>query len=376
MLTKLKAAAVALLALTGLSAGMAKAETLPCDTQGWLAAEKSLVITDLSVVNDSRAKKNGAWSFARMMAAAHPAIAATKLGDAAHSWLDQFGTIASLNGFKVDERTPGAMLGNWPRVGVPQGNIGSGTNLDVTRAPLRLLAIVYRLDLNEGRFVFGATDPQTGIKDFAVIFEFQLPAGATPGFWPESFAALSSSPFGPAYNKRLETLTDLFTKPDSGTTLLKTVRTNEQYFGQGWDLREFRVNAAGTALVLGTPEKTPDVSLNGANGAKLVDWVKAHGEAIKSGDYAIPAEFQGGSAFLEDDHFKWLKSAQGVEPAVRAAFAMGTCNGCHGRETDTRFLHIAPRLAIEPAKLSKFLVDEMKIRASQLTKKVCLAAAP
>ena len=90
------------------------------------------MITDLSVVNDSRAKKNGAWSFARMMAAAHPALAATKLGDAAHAWIEQFGAVDALNGYKLDQRTPGPLFSNWPRVGAPQGTIGTGTNLDVT----------------------------------------------------------------------------------------------------------------------------------------------------------------------------------------------------------------------------------------------------
>ena len=243
------------------------------------------------------------------------------------------------------------------------------------KAPLRLAAIVYRQDLNEGRFVFGATDPQTGTRDFAVIFEFGLPAQADADFWPQAFASLSTMSHGQDFNKELQSLTDLFTKPSEGTRL-NQVRSNEQYFGQGWEMREFRVNAAGTALVIGTVKQTPDVSLNAGSGnAKLIEWVKGHGAEIKSGNYELPVELRSGSGFLEDDHFKWLKNGeqQGIEPAVRTAFAMNTCSGCHGRETETRFLHIAPRLAIEPAKLSKFLVDELKVRKSTLTKTVCAA---
>ena len=56
-------------------------------------------------------------------------------------------------------------------------------HIDLTRAPLRLLAIVNRMDLRdlskgsagEGRFVFGVLDGNGNPLEFTLILEYRLP---------------------------------------------------------------------------------------------------------------------------------------------------------------------------------------------------------
>jgi hypothetical protein len=361
-LAKILMRTVAALALT--QATSLRAASL-CSAPNTVDATKSLVITDLTVVNDARASKTGAWSFARVFGAALPG--ASKLGEAAYDWLDLFGSVTSVNGFAVAPRTPGPMLQNWPEL--------ADGNLDVKKAPLRLLAIVYRPDLvsaaapaGEGRFVYGATDPLIGTKNLTVIFEFALPAGKD---WQRAFADLSLKSFGPAYNQRLQALTEAFLTPTDGRSHVMQVRTNEQYFGQGWDLREFKPDQHGARLVAAPVAQTPDPSLNRADAAELIDWIQANRGAIAQGTHTVPERVLGATGFLIDDFFFWLKSVPGLDEGTRHAFAKATCNGCHGGETGTRFLHIAPRLAVEPARLSVFLKAEMASRRSALEAAVC-----
>jgi hypothetical protein len=44
-----------------------------------------------------------------------------------------------------------------------------------------------------------------------------------------------------------------------------------------------------------------------------------------------------------------------VNPEARHLFSLNTCNGCHGAETDTTFLHVNPRSAGAVASLSAFM---------------------
>lgn len=348
----LRHAAAAILMFFAVTA-VAAPVSLPCATQGWVAADKSLVINDLTVVNDARAKKAGAWSFAHLMQGALPG--ADKLGKATYAWLDQVGALKTLNGYKLDERTPGPMLDNWP----------GGEDLVMAEAPMRLLAVVFRPDVNEARFVFGATDKANGKKDFTVIFEYQIPEdmGLT------AIAALSTMPFGVTFNKALQAITDKIVEPRAVTTHLMRVRTNEQYFGQGWDLREFHQDETKSRLVQTPVAQTPDISLDGGQG--LAAWLKDNGAAVMAGSYQVPKALLGASAFLIDDEFAWMKSVPGVDESVRHTFAKGTCNGCHGGETGTRFVHIAPRPANEKAALSTFLKNDLKVRKALLEKAVC-----
>ena len=110
-----------------------------------VAVGRELMITAVSVVEDpvrtkwtgSLANKNdGAWQFGRLMTA----MAGTKNpSDFVLAWLNQWSANRTVNGEVVPARTAiSGIINAWPKV---------GGKLDLTKAPLRLLAIVNRLDL-------------------------------------------------------------------------------------------------------------------------------------------------------------------------------------------------------------------------------------
>jgi hypothetical protein len=128
-----------------------------------VSAARELMITNVSVVDDpirtrfdpaSRDPRNGVWTFKHLAEgmARRPQDAPAMI----EAMLASFSTPRTVNGFTVAAR-PGLqaqVLAAWPRT-------ASGA-LDLARAPLRLQAIVSRVDLRnldagdagEGRFVF------------------------------------------------------------------------------------------------------------------------------------------------------------------------------------------------------------------------------
>ena len=148
----------------------------PCSVR----TRAELMIKDVSVVEDPvRTVGDGPWTFARLMenlapsAAAAPAMVEGML----RTWL----TDQTVNTFVIPARPAmnDLVLNSFPRRADGQ--------LDLTKAPVRLLAIVNRIDLRdlasgnagEGRFVFGVLDPSGFQQQFTMIFEFKLPAKTT-----------------------------------------------------------------------------------------------------------------------------------------------------------------------------------------------------
>jgi hypothetical protein len=67
------------------------------------------------------------------------------------------------------------------------------------------------------------------------------------------------------------------------------------------------------------------------------------------------APFQAASVFNNID----LWTAPGINnPEARHKLSLNTCNGCHGGETNTGFLHVEPRRAGEASVLSAFMTGE------------------
>ncbi|RKH89872.1 hypothetical protein D7Y04_43365, partial [Corallococcus sp. AB038B] len=81
--------------------------------------------------------------------------------------------------------------------------------------------------------------------------------------------------------------------------------------------------------------------------------------------------------------------APGVNTEARHKFSMNTCSGCHSGETQTEFLHVAPRVAGKAAVLSPYLkgttvtdpvthatrvFDDLGRRADDLKALVCPSA--
>jgi hypothetical protein len=343
-----------------------------CNTK--VDADRSLLITNLSVVNDRRSQNGGPWSFEAIFKQA--VGEAPNPGVAAYDWLHQFSSKRSYNGYDLPDRSSGPLFAIWP---ITTSDSSGNVSLDLTKNPMTLLAIVFRTDIvnenfGEGRFVFGVTDPIKGPQDMTVIFEFLMqrtPNLPTKKAWYQAIADLSKLENGEAYNRALHRLTAEFTYPYSGSTQLRRLRTNDQFFGQGWDMREFRYDRRERRLMMTAVEKTPDFSLNSEIGNELTSWILENRETIIDGNYQLPGKFASGSGFLLDDTFSWFARNPNLDGELRRHFAVNTCSGCHGRATKTAFLHLSPRALTEESKRSDHLTQDLIKRKTQLQDFIC-----
>jgi hypothetical protein len=249
-------------------------------------------------------------------------------------------------------------------------------NLDL--APFRLLAIVNRVDLSEpvapgssageGRFVFGLYNALTGAPHAAtIIFEYDLPPPRDAFAWENDWHALSGLGAGtPAYLSTLGTVTGNFTRagayagrPNGGSAIAQ-VRTNEIEYGAQWVMREYTLHDVGLGLNRQRllPDTTKLTPIDSANlTADLDGWLTANAPAIDALTHSVPLLFPSGATALGGQaSAPMIWSHTGALPAsTRHFFGLATCNGCHTEETDTLFLHVAPRPPGARAALSPFL---------------------
>jgi hypothetical protein len=313
------------------------------------------------------------------------------------TWL----TDQHVNGFAIPARpTMQTLLDRWPRS--PDGT------LDLARAPLRLLAIVNRVDqrdlsratAGEGRFVFGVVGPNGEPEEFTIILEYALPAKTEAEIrgWIDAWHALGALPFpSEAYNAALEALTLRFSgrgaapgRPNGNA--LDQLRTNEFTLEPRWELRQFALSADTGLLAPAPVALTPDLSLD--NTDRLARYINENEAAIIAERHVVPAEYEG-SPFLGgavfNDLIGW--AAPGVRSSeARFRLSLNTCNGCHGStETNTAFLQIQPRLPGRKSALSPFLagttvfdpvtreqrqLNDLARRKSDLTSLVCPTPPP
>jgi hypothetical protein len=105
-------------------------------------------------------------------------------------------------------------------------------------------------------------------------------------------------------------------------------------------------------------KQTPDININ--NTATLASWVDANALAIlnlkRKASIEVPLKLNGKpfrAGAITNSIDVWNSSAVNRHAMFRVA--MNTCNGCHGAETATSFLHIGPREPGTAAPLSAFL---------------------
>ena len=340
--------------------------------QARLIPNRSLVIRHLPVVNDPVRTQwtgnmtnpaDGAWHFGKLMSQmAGPKNTRAFTRRLFQSWAQD----RRVNG----ELVPGKpevvnILQQWPK--------RPGGALDMTKAPFRLLAIVNRMDLRrlskgdagEGRFVFGLVDPDGNPRDFWVILEYKLPASnrAKVEGWARDWQDLSFlNPNSAAYKNKLQAITNRFTKRNArpgkpNGSAIAQIRTNEIMAGS-WELREFGLNRHGH-IVAKPVVNTPRKSFNGT--PALASWINRNTNHILNGSAGVPRvakigkrkrRFLGGAVTNNMDFW----SAEGIQNATaRHKFSLNTCNGCHGAETSTGFVHIGQRQQGEQASLSGFM---------------------
>jgi hypothetical protein len=335
-----------------------------------VATGRELMIRNLGVVEDAvRTRwtggladpKDGAWTFGRLM---RNMAGANDPELFVRSWLSRWETDRTVNGFVVPARPniKPTVISGWPKLASGQ--------LDLKKAPMRLLAIVNRMDLRnlsagnagEGRFVFGVTDSAGNALSFTVILEYKLPAASLTEAqeWAKQWHALGTmTPGTAAYNDALQKITDRFAGRDAAPTRpngssIGQVRTNEIAIGSPWELREFRLNANGQ-LVQAAVAQSPSPSLR--TSARLARWINANETALLEGRHTVPMKFEdlpfrGGRAVTD---FATWNPAGVNNPEARHLLAVNTCDGCHGGETGTGFLHVSPRAKGQVAPISGFL---------------------
>lgn len=330
-------------------------------------AERELLIRDVSVVDDARASGDGVWSFKHLMESMAPSP------DTAPEMVERM-----LRSLTEEQVVNGLVLAPRPdideRVLTPWPRDAAGA-LDLSQAPVRLLAILNRLDLRdlskgqagEGRFVFGVLDGDGNALQFTLILEYRLPASSEAEVldWANLWHGLNTlSPASEDYKLALEQITERFAGTDADPSgingsALNQLRTNELIdfrSGLPWELREFTLSSSGL-LEPDTVKLNPDRSFNGS--ATLASFINDNEDAILIERHDVPATLDGapflaGSALNDIDFW----AADGItNNDARQKFSLNTCNGCHGAETGTAFLHIEPREVGSPAALSGFLTQ-------------------
>ena len=169
-----------------------------------------------------------------------------------------------------------------------------GGRLDLRLAPVKLLAIVNRLDLRqvngsevvsagEGRFVFGVLDangqplaPTGGpaVGGMTIILEYDLPASSLRDLrrWAEDWHTLGSmKPGSRDFNQHLAMLTRRFTERGRGAgrpneSALNQIRTNDVALATPWELREWVIDRDSGLLAPAPVAETPDfVTMNNSD---------------------------------------------------------------------------------------------------------------
>jgi hypothetical protein len=334
----------------------------------------SLVITHGGVVNDSTRTFNpctntgnpaGVWTFNHLMT--QMANGTTTPALFTEQWLKLWTVNQSINGWTVPARTAmqTQILNTWPRV---------NGQLDMTKAPFKLVAIVNRLDLGKGtgpvgysggrggsnggelRFVFAAVN-RTGTcttQPLLIIFEYGVPKSACSEVrtWAQQWLNLSSLTLGASvYNTALTNLTQQVVMANAAPgkqngNAINQIRTNDFMLASPWELREFSFNSASAnphLLKERTTVLTPGDSLN--NSSTLANFINSSTPGILANNYGVPntflsAPFLGANPKVPTPASTWWK-APGISNQARHKFSLNTCNSCHGRETLTNFTHIS-----------------------------------
>lgn len=340
--------------------------------------EKELIIRDLKVVNSPRATNpTGKWHirtlFSNMgQSGSDPSAFVLR-------WLRTWETPQTINGFTVAARPNirSIVIDPWVAASGQVGKPDDQVQLDWSKAPFRLLAIVCRTDLarinlnsvesaGEGRFVFGVLDSSGTALRFTVIFEYRLQADSFGKVrdWAKCWHNLGNlGDFDEAYLAELERITDSYSGRNIAPGLpngnaLNQLRTDEIALASPWELREFKLSSPSGNLLPDTVKVTPDLTFNGT--ATLAKFINDNEASILAKRHDVPLSFEGqpflaGSSLNPFPQPVW--NATGVNNAqARHLFALSTCNGCHGKDGHlTNFTHIAVRGPNDVAALSGFL---------------------
>lgn len=344
-----------MIGLALLWAGTLYGEPFPCPDVGDVAPERELVISLPPVLLSAETRPGGAWHAGTLFEQMFAGPDGARDGfEALAGIFESIGTTQDLIVPAGPTRRVRGRLDVKERIVDPWRASAETPAERLRRAPLRLNAIVYRPDTHEGRFVFAVLDrpslrpqddPAAATLPFTLILEYGLPD--TPHEWAAAWHELAGLECRPEncadYLAALGRLVDRFAKagldPERpGGSRLNQIRTND-ILSFPPELREFRLARSGEVARLSPSPvlRTPDFALNGS--AELASWMVAQADAIETGTYVLPPEFQTFTAPMYATRPWAFTPPEGVDPRrferLRGSFAKGTCNGCHGGERAT-----------------------------------------
>lgn len=391
----------------------------PCRPSITIKKEHSLMVTDKAVVEDpvrtfnacnNTGNPNGAWSFPHLITEmANTALTGIQPKDFLMKWLETWLTDQTVNSNVIAKRAQIQVI-------IDEWKTASNGTFDIKFAPFKLIAIVNRVDLRgnsgygmsnpgEGRFVFCAVRCNgqviTVFRDrgpFMVIFEYGIPKKTCTDLraFAKEWADLSNEVLGsPLYNKKLQNITDQFTKANADPakpngSSLNQMRTNEFALrADPWELREFNIDKASHLLVNVTTKQEPQTDFNQVHlplpnvPAKvqiMANFINTHTPQVEANTYTVEL-IEGGQPFLagkahtlDPSSYHWDGDPAAGPRHVnsdkaRFVFSLNTCSGCHGGEANTgNFMHVAPGgISGVPAILSGFLKGDPAMSSGPFT---------
>ena len=360
---------------------------------------RSSLIVHPSIVSDPARSSNatdGVWSFRRQIENMAPSASAAAtdsfLRGIFESWLSpQF-----VNGELLDARptAQGVLLDQFQDPG------SSPRTFNLANAPFDLIGIANRIDLRgttaagEGRLIYALRVPGGGSNAMSLIVEYALPLKApldTPAKWAAKWHeldALDPATQSATFASKLQELTDVFTVRNAvpgninGSAVLR-IRSNEVALvgpaggGGHWQLREFRLNAAGAMLPAITESSPNHDAFNRSQPMRdFINQTPALAAAdlsflsVKLPDVFQNALFGGGKSQMTSTAFdrnadRWsLSFTEDQRTSVAIDnFGMLTCNGCHNENkllSDIPFYQVSPVNAPGAdgtGRLSKFMTE-------------------
>ncbi len=319
--------------------------------------EKELLIRNRSVIEDPErsldpcdvgADPLPAWSFGKLMQNVANQAQAPDASAFVQNWLDTWRQEQEVNGHLLEPLPIDQLVTD------PWLARSGGEQLDLGIAPFRLVAIVNRLDLaqqdgkGEFRMEYVATNVFCQPIHFWVIFEFEVPVECHDELvvLAQRWHALADLKSGEEYNAALQEITD-----ELSSARLKHVNSLETEASVAeWNYRSFAV--VDGALVNVALFQSPDVF--DEDNPDLISWVNANQVAILADQHVVPDELLGG----DTRNLDWTGVGFDDPLEVRHHFALATCNGCHGGETATNFVHMSRRHQGEDTVLSRYMTGE------------------
>ena len=330
----------------------------------------------------------GPWSFGLLVSnIANTTVTGITPSDFVLRWFQSYQFNQTINGDTVPAvpSIQTAVIAPWQSATAAEGGFPPGA-VDVSIAPLRLLAIVNRVDLRgnstyngpepagEARFIFCVLNTNGGPANFTVILEYAVPlqdCGQVQA-WGAQWAALNALALpSAAFNNALQAITDQFTLAGQNPaqtpnmSAIAQIRANE-ILGPQWELRQFNLDPTGF-LVESAVAATPAIANN--NTTNLTAFITnvpspasfcIIGPLLATPSIPIPIIFNanpflGGWAPEAGGMFWNAPSLSGSECCVRHIVSLNTCNACHTLETGTTFTHVTPRSFGVQSSLSGFL---------------------